>query len=72
MKQQGNSSHSKATSTAKYLNNSEKEEISNIDLQKIIVRKINDLKEEMHKQVSEFKEIMNKQLKELNRIQRNR
>jgi DNA anti-recombination protein RmuC len=44
---------------------SNKEEISNIECQKIIVRMINEPKEETHKLGSEIKEEMNKQLKEL-------
>jgi hypothetical protein len=41
MKQQGNSSSSKANSTTKDLTNSKEEEISNTEFQKIIVRMIN-------------------------------
>jgi hypothetical protein len=46
MKQQGNISPSKANSTTKDLNNSEEEEISNTEFQKIIAKMINELKEE--------------------------
>jgi hypothetical protein len=46
MKQQDNSSPSKANSITKDLNNCEEEEISNIEFQKITVRMINELKEE--------------------------
>jgi hypothetical protein len=52
MKQQGNSSPTKTTSTTKELNNSEGEDISNIELQRIIIRMINNLKEETHKLVN--------------------
>jgi hypothetical protein len=41
------------------------EEISKIKFQKIIVRMINQLKEETQKLVSDLKEYMNKQLNEL-------
>jgi hypothetical protein len=40
MKQQGNNSPLKSNSTTKDINNSENEEISNIEFQKIIVRMI--------------------------------
>jgi hypothetical protein len=46
IKQQSNISPSKANSTSKDLNNSEEEEISNTEFQKIIVRMINEFKEE--------------------------
>jgi hypothetical protein len=49
----------------KDLNKSEEEEISNIKVQNIIVRMINEWKEETHKLVSELKKKMNKQLKKL-------
>jgi ABC-type Fe3+-citrate transport system substrate-binding protein len=65
MKQQGNSSPLKANFTTKDLNNSEEEEIANIKSPKIIVRMINELKEETQKLVSELKEDMNKQLRQL-------
>jgi DNA anti-recombination protein RmuC len=65
MKQQGNSSPSKVNATTKELNNSKEEEKSNVEFQKIIVRMIDELKEQTHKLVSEIKEEINKQLKEL-------
>jgi hypothetical protein len=46
MKQQHNSSPSKANSTTKDLNHWEEEKISNIDFLKMIVRMINKHKEE--------------------------
>jgi CHASE3 domain sensor protein len=64
MKQQGNNSPSKANYTTKGLNNRKEKEISNIGLQKILVRMINEFKE-TQKLVSDFKEDMNKQLNEL-------
>jgi hypothetical protein len=69
MKQQGNSSPSKANSTTKDRNNNEEEEISNIDFQNIIVKMINELKQEIQKLPSNLKEDMNKQLKGSKRIQ---
>jgi hypothetical protein len=60
MKQQCNSSPSKANSTTK-----EEKEIPNFEFQKIIARMINGHKEETHKRVTELKQEMNKQLKEL-------
>jgi predicted transcriptional regulator len=65
MKQQGNCSPSKINSTTKNLNNSNEEETSNIEFQKIMVRMTNELKEENHKLVTKLKEDMNKPLKEL-------
>jgi DNA anti-recombination protein RmuC len=65
MMQQGNSSPSKSNSTTKNLDNSEEEDIPNIEFQKLTVRMINEVKEETHKLVSELKDDMNKQVKEL-------
>jgi hypothetical protein len=42
------------------LNNSEDEEISNIEFQKLIVRIINKFKEKIQKLVSDLREVMNK------------
>jgi hypothetical protein len=64
MKQQGNSSPLKANSTTEDINSKE-EKIPNTEFQKIIVRMINEHKEEIHKLVSELKKDMNKQQKEL-------
>jgi hypothetical protein len=58
-KQQDNSSPLKSKSTTKDLNNNEEEKISNIEFQKIIVRMIDELKEEKQKLASEIKEDMN-------------
>jgi hypothetical protein len=69
MKQQSNSSPSKVNSTTKDLNNREEEKISNIQFQKLIVRMINELKEETQKLVSDLKEDMNKQLNELKTVE---
>jgi hypothetical protein len=69
---QTTSSPSKANSITKDLNNSEKEEISNIEFQKIVVRVVNDLKEDTQKLVSDLKEDVDKQLSELKEIQTNR
>jgi hypothetical protein len=41
MKQQGNSTSSKAISTTENVNNSEAEEISNIEFQNLLARMIN-------------------------------
>jgi F0F1-type ATP synthase membrane subunit b/b' len=65
MKQQANSSPSKANFTTKDLNNGKEEEISNNEFQKVIGRMINELKEETQEQVSDLKEDMNKQINEL-------
>jgi hypothetical protein len=65
-KHQGNSSPLKANSVMKDLNSRKEEEISNIEFQKIIIRMINELKEEAQKLVSKLKEVKNKKLKELN------
>jgi hypothetical protein len=46
MKQQDNSSPSKANSVTKDLNNCEEKEISKTEFQKILVRMDNELKEE--------------------------
>jgi gas vesicle protein len=56
---------SKANSTTKDLNACKEEEISNIEVQKIIVRMINELKEETQKLVTDLKEDVNKQAHEL-------
>jgi hypothetical protein len=56
IKQQGNSSPSKANSTTKDLNTSEEKEISNIEFQKIIERMINEFKEETQKLACHLKE----------------
>jgi hypothetical protein len=55
MKQQGNSSPSKANSSTKDSNNSKEGEISVTEFKKILVRMINVLKEETHKQVIEHR-----------------
>jgi hypothetical protein len=55
MKQQGNSSSSKANSTTKDLTNSKEEEISNTEFQKIIVRLISSKKK--HKSWSNLKDV---------------
>jgi hypothetical protein len=55
MKQQGSSSPLKVNSTTKDLNNSNEEETPNTEFQKIIVRMVNELKEETQKLVSELK-----------------
>jgi hypothetical protein len=64
-KQQDNCFPSKANSTTKDLNNCIEEELSNTEFQKIIVRMINELKEETQKLVFNLKEDVNKQLKKL-------
>jgi gas vesicle protein len=56
---------SKANSTTKDLNNCIEEEIPNIELQKLLARMINELKEETQKLVSDLKENVNKELNEL-------
>jgi hypothetical protein len=48
MKQHGYSAPLKANTTTKDLNNNKDEKISNIEFQNIIVRMINELKEETH------------------------
>jgi hypothetical protein len=65
MKQQNNCSPSKANSTTKDLNNCIEKVIANTEFQEIIVKMINDLKEETQKPVSDLKEDVNKQLSEL-------
>jgi 23S rRNA maturation-related 3'-5' exoribonuclease YhaM len=45
MKQQDNRSSSRPNSIIKELNNGEEEEISNIEIQKVIVKMINEFKE---------------------------
>jgi hypothetical protein len=60
MKQQLNSSPSKANSMFKDLNNSEEEEISNTEFQKNNSKNDYELKEETHKVLSELKKDMNK------------
>jgi gas vesicle protein len=65
VKQQDNSSPSKANSTTRDVNICEEEKISNTEFQKIMVRMINELKEETQKLVTDFKEEMSKQLNEL-------
>jgi hypothetical protein len=60
MKQQDNYSPSKANSTTKDLNTYVEEELSNNELQKTIVKMINDLKEETQKLVFDLKEDVNK------------
>jgi hypothetical protein len=49
-----------------------KEEMSNTELQKIIVRIISELKDETHKLVTELKEDSNKQLKVSQGVQTDR
>jgi hypothetical protein len=53
------------SSKSQDLNKSEEKEISNSEFQKLIVRIINELREETYMLVLELKEDMNKQLKEL-------
>jgi hypothetical protein len=65
VKQQDNHSPSKANSNTKDLYSCEEKEISNIEFQKIIVRMINELKENIQKLVSDHIENVNKQLSEL-------
>jgi hypothetical protein len=65
MKQQDNYSPSKANSTTKDPNTCVKEELSNNEFQKTVVKVINDLKEETQKLVFDLKEDRNKQLNEL-------
>jgi hypothetical protein len=64
MKQQDNHSPSKANSTTKDLNTYIKEEVSNNEFQKTMVKVINDLKEKIQKLVFDLKEDVNKQLNE--------
>jgi hypothetical protein len=54
-----------ANSTPKNLKNSGEKEISNTEFKKLIIGKINELKEKTLKLVTELKEYMNKQLTEL-------
>jgi hypothetical protein len=72
MKQQDNCFPSKANSISKDLNTCIEEEISNIELQKTIVKMIHDLQEETQKLVLDLKEDVNKQLMRSKRIQTNR
>jgi ubiquitin C-terminal hydrolase len=66
MKQQGDSSPSKANNaTIKVLNNSEEKEISTNKFKTAMTNIINEFKEEMYKQMNEIKEDTNKQLTEL-------
>jgi hypothetical protein len=59
LKQQDNHSPSKASFITKDLNTCVEEEMSNNELQKTIVKIINDLKEETQKLVFDLKENMN-------------
>jgi hypothetical protein len=65
MKQQETSYPSKANSTTNDVNNSKKEEISNIEFQNNSKNINYELKEETQKLVSDLKEDMNKQLNKL-------
>jgi excinuclease UvrABC nuclease subunit len=65
MKQQDNHSPSKANSITKDPNNCVEEEPSNNEFQKIVLKMINNLKQETQKLVFDLKENMNKQLNEL-------
>jgi hypothetical protein len=62
MKQQDNHIPSKANSTTKDSNTCTEEELSNNKFQKIIVKMINNLKEETQKLVFDLKEYVNKQM----------
>jgi phenylalanyl-tRNA synthetase beta subunit len=72
MKQQDNCSCSKGKATTKDLNIHVEEEISSNELQKTIVKVINDLKEETQKLVFDLKEDMINTLMSSKRIQTNR
>jgi gas vesicle protein len=63
-KQQDKCSPPKSNSTAKDLHTCIQEEISYNEFQKMIVKMINDLKEETQNLVFDLKEVMNKQLNE--------
>jgi hypothetical protein len=65
MKQQDSHSPSKANSTTKDPNICLEEELSNNEFQKIIIKMINDLKEQTQKLVFDLKGDMNKQRNEL-------